>query len=56
MSRFMENPDNQENIENGVIQIVQVPQTRVKVCATMGEVVLYESILNTDIYPIYSHA
>jgi hypothetical protein len=52
MSRFMENPDNQENIENGVIQIVQVPQTRVKVCATMGEVVLYESILNTDIYPI----
>jgi len=45
----------QENIEAFEIQAytaVEVLQTRVKVCASIGEVVLYESILNTDEYPI----
>jgi len=50
IERYME--ENSDIIENGVVQIVEVPQNRVKVCATLGEVVLYESVLNTDIYPI----
>jgi hypothetical protein len=43
---------NQEVLESGAYQIVEVLQNRVKVCATLGEIVLYESILNTDEYPI----
>ena len=50
IERYME--ENAEIIENGVVQIIEVPQNRVKVCATLGEIVLYESVLNTDIYPI----
>ena len=45
----------QENIEAfeiGAFTAIEVLQTRVKVCASMGEVVLYEQILNTDEYPI----
>ena len=47
---FLEN--NKELIENGLIDIIQVYQNRVKVIATIGEVVLYETVLNTDVYPI----
>ena len=43
---------NQEVLESGAFQFVEVLQNRVKVCATLGEIVLYESILNTDEYPI----
>tara|TARA_R110000851_G_scaffold40135_3_gene101443 strand:+ start:1836 stop:3848 length:2013 start_codon:yes stop_codon:yes gene_type:complete len=50
IQRYME--ESSDLIENGVVQIVEVPQNRVKVCATIGEIVLYESVLNTDIYPI----
>ena len=39
-------------IEAELIQIIQVNQTRIKITATAGEILLYESILNTDIYPI----
>ena len=44
--------ENQEALEMGAFQVVEVLQTRVKVCATIGEIVLYEQILNTDEYPI----
>jgi len=44
--------ENSEAIEIGAFTVVEVLQTRVKVCATMGEVVLYEQVLNTDEYPI----
>jgi len=50
IQRYME--ENSDIVDNGVVQIVEVPQNRVKVCATLGEIVLYESVLNTDIYPI----
>jgi regulator of replication initiation timing len=50
IQRYME--ESSDLIENGVVQIVEVPQNRVKVCATIGEIVLYESVLNTDVYPI----
>jgi len=43
---------NAEVLESGAFQVVEVLQNRVKVCATLGEIVLYESVLNTDEYPI----
>jgi hypothetical protein len=47
---FMEG--NSEAVEMGAFTVVEVLQNRVKVCASMGEVVLYEQVLNTDEYPI----
>ena len=45
--------ENTEAFEIGAFTAIEVLQTRVKVCASMGEVVLYEQILNTDEYPTY---
>jgi len=45
----------QENpgmVERGFLQFEEVLQTRIAVTATIGEVLLYESVLNTDMYPI----
>ena len=44
--------ENSEAIDIGAFTLIEVLQTRVKVCATLGEIVLYEQILNTDEYPI----
>ena len=44
--------ENSETFDIGAFTAIEVLQTRVKVCASMGEVVLYEQILNTDEYPI----
>ena len=38
--------------ERGLMSFEEVLQTRIGVVATGGEVVLYESVLNTDVYPI----
>ena len=43
---------NKKLVESGSVDIVQVYQNRIKVIASIGEVVLYETILNTDVYPI----
>ena len=48
--KFME--ENSDAVEMGAFTIVEVLQNRVKVCASLGEVVLYEQVLNTDEYPI----
>ena len=47
---FIEN--NSEAVEIGAFTVIEIFQTRVKVCASMGEIVLYEQILNTDEYPV----
>ena len=39
-------------IQAEMIEIVEVTQTRIKVSATAGDLLLYEQILNTDIYPV----
>jgi hypothetical protein len=39
-------------VEKGVIDFVQVMQTRIKLTCCVGQVVLYERILDTDVYPI----
>jgi len=44
--------ENREVLESGFLEVAQVYQTRVKVCASIGEIVLYEDILNSDIYPV----
>tara|TARA_A100001391_G_scaffold339_2_gene777 strand:- start:5763 stop:7763 length:2001 start_codon:yes stop_codon:yes gene_type:complete len=47
---FME--QNEKEFNNGIYQFVEIPQTRIKVTASIGQVLLYETILDTDIYPI----
>ena len=44
--------ENRDVLESGFLEIAQVFQTRVKVCASIGEIVLYEDVLNSNIYPI----
>jgi hypothetical protein len=44
--------ENAHLIESGLIEAVEIMQTRVKVVATMGQHLLYQQLLNTDIYPI----
>jgi len=44
--------ENAEAFEIGAYTAIEVLQTRIKVCATLGEIVLYEQVLNTDEYPI----
>ena len=43
---------NQEQVEANQYEVIPVKQTRVKVCASIGQIVLYETILNTDHYPV----
>ena len=47
---FLEN--NREQLEASQYEVIPVKQTRVKVCASIGQIVLYETILNTDQYPV----
>ena len=44
--------ENKDVLEAGFLEVAQVDQTRVKVCASVGEIVVYENVLNSDIYPI----
>ena len=48
--QFLE--QNQEIVKAGMVDLVEVPQTRIKITCTVGDVLLYENILNTDVYPI----
>ena len=43
---------NQEQVEASQYEVIPVKQTRVKVCASIGQIVLYETILNTNHYPV----
>ena len=43
---------NQDQVEARQYEVIPIKQTRVKVCASIGQIVLYETILNTDQYPI----
>ena len=48
--KFLE--ENPGVFERGLVQFQEILQTRIAVVASVGEIVLYESVLNTDIYPI----
>jgi len=39
-------------LESGLVEAVEIMQTRIRIVATMGQYLLYEQLLNTDIYPI----
>ena len=45
---------NQEShlIESGLVEAVEIMQTRIQVTATMGQFLLYQQVLNTDVYPV----
>jgi hypothetical protein len=49
---FMETPEVAQAVQMGMIDIVEVMQTRVKLTCALGQVVLYERVLETDVYPI----
>jgi len=44
--------ENSHLIESGLVEAVEVLQTRIRHVATVGQVLLYEQVLNTDVYPI----
>jgi len=48
--KFLE--ENPGVFERGLVQFQEILQTRIAVVASVGEIVLYEAVLNTDIYPI----
>ena len=50
--QFINNEQAQLLIKAELLEIIEVVQTRIKVSCTVGEILLYEQILNTDIYPI----
>tara|TARA_Y100000593_G_scaffold34559_1_gene67904 strand:- start:1684 stop:3723 length:2040 start_codon:yes stop_codon:yes gene_type:complete len=41
-----------EAFDRGLFDIVQVQQTRIKVTCVVGQVVLYENVLDTNIFPL----
>lgn len=49
-AQFMEN--NATSFEANIYTYVEIPQTRIKVTASIGQVLLYETVLDTDTYPI----
>ena len=49
---LMEQPGVQQAIEQGFIQFAEVMQTRIKVTCCLGQIVLYEHVLNSDKYPV----
>mgnify|MGYP003650778690 CR=1 FL=1 len=52
MEKFLQDPQIAKSLEQGLIDVVEVQQTRIKLVCTLGQIVLYEYILNTDKYPI----
>ena len=47
---------NVQAIAEGAIEIEEVMQTRIMQCSSIGDVLLYERVLDTDIYPIVPFA
>ena len=52
MELLLADPRIQQMIENEMFDYVQVLQNRIKLCCSVGQIVLFETILNTDMYPI----
>ena len=49
---FMDKKEIQKAIKDGLIDYAEVLQTRIKLTCSLGQIVLYERILETDVYPI----
>ena len=53
---ILQEEQNVEAIASGAIEIEEVEQTRIMQCTSIGDILLYERVLNTDIYPIVPFA
>tara|TARA_R100001530_G_scaffold134203_1_gene108635 strand:+ start:458 stop:2491 length:2034 start_codon:yes stop_codon:yes gene_type:complete len=49
---YMQDENVQGAMAQGLIDFEEVKQNRVRVICSVGEIVLYEYILNTDVYPV----
>ena len=52
LQKYLQDPDIAKAFEQKMVDLVQVSQTRIKVSCCVGQVMLYESVLDTDTYPI----
>ena len=52
LANIMQDEKTRLAVDEGMIDFVQVMQTRIKITCCVGQVVLYERILDTDVYPI----
>ena len=52
LEMFLQDKNIAKAAEQGMIDIVEVLQTRIQLTCTLGQIILYERILNTDKYPI----
>ncbi len=52
LEKYLQDPDIAKAFEAKLVDLVQVVQTRIKVSCCVGQVMLYESVLDTDTYPI----
>ncbi len=52
LEKYLQDPDIAKAFEQKLVDLVQVQQTRIKVSCCVGQVMLYESVLDTDTYPI----
>ncbi len=52
LGSIMEDEKTRVAVEEGMLDFVEVYQTRIKITCCVGQVVLYERILDTDKYPI----
>ena len=49
---LLEDVEIADAIETGQLEVTEIQQTRIAHCSSVGETLLFERILNTDIYPI----
>ena len=52
LANIMQDEKTRLAVDEGMIDFVEVMQTRIKITCCVGQVVLYERILDTDVYPI----
>ena len=52
----MQDEQTQIAVETGAVEIIEVMQERIAQCSTLGDLLLFERVLNTDIYPIVPFA
>ena len=52
MTKFLEEQKMLNAMKQGLLDVVEVQQTRIKLTCSLGQIVLYEMILDTDKYPI----
>ena len=52
LEKLLANPKTAEAFDRGLFDIVQVQQTRIQVTCVVGQVILYEKVLDTNIFPL----